>query len=112
MLEFKKDFLNKIEATIKEYKTNSDYSPFLKHFGSYKAMSLDKQYEFMDVVNSNIMTILDKVSYINDYVLLENFNKGLKREVDRRYERQLKEREEKRMNEEIEKIPAKHNKET
>ncbi|MDR2555382.1 MAG: hypothetical protein LBC64_08145 [Fibromonadaceae bacterium] len=83
MLEFKKDFLNKIEATIKEYKTNSDYSPFLKYFGSYKAMSLDKQYEFMDVINSNMLNILDKISYMQkdiDKILNEHKEEVLKKE--------------------------------
>jgi hypothetical protein len=107
MLNFEETLLNKIEATIKEYKENSNYSPFLKHFGNYKAMSLDKQYEFMDVVNSNIMTILDKVSYIQNNIIKETLDKFVKQEVDRR----LKMNEDKRMSEEIEKAIAEWGKE-
>jgi len=110
MLEFKRDFLNKIGATINEYKTNSNYSPFLKHFGSYKAMNLEKQYEFMDVMKSDITTILDRISYMQkdiDIILDKN-----KREAERKFLKDaLNKVYEIQRKEELERILEKHNKE-
>lgn len=51
ILDFKKTLTNKIQATIKKSQEDSLYSPFLKHFGEFKAANIEhKEGSINDVV--------------------------------------------------------------
>jgi len=66
ILDFKKEFLEKVENTILEYKNNPEYSPFLKYFGKFEAKSLEEKNGIIDAMNDNIINILNILNKMSE----------------------------------------------
>lgn len=75
LMEFKTELISKLKATYEISKKDQNYSPFLKHFGKFRAAKIEeKELPGQDFIIKTLEKLIEKTDYIENNITNRRIN--------------------------------------